>query len=140
MATDKPAANKGAYVLLFKLDLALEVTLRTRRVVLEPGTYGYCGSAMGPGGLDARIKRHLRRDKKVHWHVDQVTTQVPVSRAGTTSRLSECDLVKRVLQSSASTIPVPGFGSSDCKVCASHFLKFESERAFDDLCLETYEC
>lgn len=139
MATKNPEANKGAYVLLFKLDLALEVTVRARRVVLEPGTYAYCGSAMGPGGLDARIERHLRREKKVHWHVDQVTTQVPVLRVGTTSCLSECDLVKRLLQRSAGSIPVPGFGSSDCRVCASHFVKLETERAFDRLCLEAYK-
>ncbi|MGB9804951.1 GIY-YIG nuclease family protein [Desulfofundulus sp.] len=33
-----------------------------------PGWYAYVGSAMG--GLRGRIKRHLRQDKKVRWHID----------------------------------------------------------------------
>ena len=32
------------------------------------GRYIYTGSAMN--GLAARVARHLRRDKKRHWHID----------------------------------------------------------------------
>ncbi|MGC9523845.1 MAG: GIY-YIG nuclease family protein, partial [Anaerolineae bacterium] len=34
------------------------------------GTYLYVGSAWGPGGLRARLSRHLRGSPKVRWHVD----------------------------------------------------------------------
>ena len=54
-AAQTPAAP-GAYVLV--IDLAAPLTLTNARAdghVLPPGTYAYCGSAGGPGGLRARI-------------------------------------------------------------------------------------
>ena len=41
--------------------------------MLAPGCYVYAGSARGPGGIRARVRRHLRPDKTPHWHIDQVT-------------------------------------------------------------------
>jgi len=37
---------------------------------LLPGYYIYIGSAFGPGGVRARMLRHLRADKPKHWHID----------------------------------------------------------------------
>jgi Uri superfamily endonuclease len=54
----------------------LAVTLSGRLpIVLPAGRYLYCGSAKGPGGLKARLSRHMRRGKSVRWHVDQLTEQ-----------------------------------------------------------------
>lgn len=125
--------GKGSYVLLIRLADRVEISLRGHPHTLEPGYYAYCGSAMGPGGLEARIARHRRRDKKVHWHVDQVTTRAPVIRVGVSLALSECDLVGQLLKQPGVCIPVPGFGSSDCKACKGHFVKLGGDKAFHNL-------
>jgi len=51
----------GAYLLLIDLDKALSGTIRHRAFTLPPGLYFYAGSARGPGGIAARVARHLRR-------------------------------------------------------------------------------
>ncbi len=80
-AFDLPEAP-GAYVLLIGLARPLELPIaRLSRPTLAPGNYVYCGSARGPGGLAARVGRHLRQDKRPHWHVDHLTA-VPDRRIG----------------------------------------------------------
>ena len=65
----------GAYALLISLPSPLSVKAGARTASLTPGLYLYCGSARGPGGLAARIARHMRREKRAHWHVDQLTRE-----------------------------------------------------------------
>jgi Uri superfamily endonuclease len=53
----------GAYLLLLNVVVPLCVTLPRRAPASLPaGRYLYAGSAHGPGGLRARLARHLRRD------------------------------------------------------------------------------
>jgi hypothetical protein len=40
--------------------------------IFPPGDYVYIGSAMGPGGLQARLNRHLSGDGRPHWHIDWI--------------------------------------------------------------------
>ncbi len=70
-------ALPGSYVLVFEMEqpLSLEVG-RLGAVNLAPGRYVYFGSAWGPGGLRARIRRHVRPDKLPHWHIDYLTRQI----------------------------------------------------------------
>jgi len=80
------------------------------------GFYAYCGSAMG--GLRARINRHVRRGKKVRWHVDYLLEKGRVKKvlfAVTNERL-ECRLADGLGNAFNN---YPGFGSSDCH-CPSH--------------------
>ncbi|SMH38540.1 Uri superfamily endonuclease [Azospirillum lipoferum] len=113
-------AVAGAYVLLVRLTEAVEVALPGRaKTVLPPGQYLYCGSARGPGGIRARISRHMRRDKNVRWHIDRLTTAGTVLGCWVFPDGDECALVTRL---AALPAPVPGFGSSDCTVCRSHLL------------------
>jgi histidyl-tRNA synthetase len=88
-------------------------------VKLPAGRYLYCGSARGPGGLRARIARHLRRRKPLRWHVDQLTTRGTVIAVWAIPGGDECDLVARL---ALLPVPLPGFGSSDCRRCRSHLL------------------
>lgn len=114
----------GAYVLVIELEA--DLTLQNKRFtgkILPKGTYLYCGSANGPGGIAARVKRHCKADKKSHWHIDELTSNgagrvvsVLVVPGG-----DECDL-RAALQKPEMQIPVPGFGSSDCTKCASHLI------------------
>lgn len=130
--------GKGSYVLLIRVASAIDIDLRGHVHSLAEGFYAYCGSARGPGGLSARIGRHRRRDKPVHWHVDQVTTKATVLRAGVSFDRNECDLVRLLLSQSGVSVPVPGFGSSDCRICESHFLMLADEDAFGSLQLEPF--
>ncbi|MCW2247758.1 Uri superfamily endonuclease [Azospirillum fermentarium] len=110
----------GAYVLLVRLTEAVDVTLPGRtKAILPPGRYLYCGSAHGPGGLRARVGRHMRRDKSIRWHIDRLTAAGTVTGCWIFPAGDECALVARLATLS---VPVPGFGSSDCTVCRSHLL------------------
>jgi len=46
------------------------------------GIYCYCGSACGPGGLYARLKRHLDGHIKKHWHFDYLRERLVIKRFG----------------------------------------------------------
>lgn len=117
-----PAAG-GAYVIRVRLRKA--VTFRSGRLAgqrLAGGLYLYCGSAYGPGGLAARVGRHLRRGKAVRWHIDHLTEAGEITGVLLAPGGRECDLAGRIAADPDSGIPITGFGSSDCRVCASHLL------------------
>jgi hypothetical protein len=81
-AEDAPK-GPGAYVLLIELAEPLEVALPSKpKTTLETGRYLYCGSAKGPGGIRARLTRHMRVGKLIRWHMDRLT------EAGTVGRLA----------------------------------------------------
>lgn len=111
----------GAYVLVIDLDHPLTITLPGRDpACLPPGRYLYCGSARGPGGLRARLTHHMRRGKRRHWHVDLLTEAGRVAGAWIVPGGDECALVAAL---SHLPMPIPGFGSSDCRRCRSHLLR-----------------
>lgn len=113
-------AVPGAYVLVIRLDVALPVVLPGRAAeTLSPGRYLYCGSARGPGGLRGRLGRHMRRGKAVRWHVDRLTEAGTVLGAWAVPGGTECALAAEL---ATLPVPLPGFGSSDCRVCRSHLL------------------
>ena len=90
------------------------------------GYYVYTGSALG--GLEARITRHLRREKRLHWHIDyllQYGRVIDVVAHRTTERL-ECHLNEKILSLPDCKVPVKGFGSSDCD-CLSHLTYFDEK-------------
>ena len=123
----------GAYVLV--IELAADLTLQNKRfagTILPKGTYLYCGSAKGPGGIAARVKRHCKATKKPHWHVDELTSNgagrvvsVLVVPGG-----NECEL-RAHLQGPDGGIPAPGFGSSDCASCQSHLIGWSARDVTD---------
>ena len=116
-AGDIPA-RAGGYILVIDLAEPVAVTIgRGKPQALAPGRYLYCGSAKGPGGLRARVARHLRRGKPVRWHVDHLTERGALIGAWVFPGREECALAAKLSHLPA---PVPGFGSSDCRRCASH--------------------
>ena len=116
--------SPGAYVLIVALGRPLTVTSPGRNgAVLQPGTYAYCGSAHGPGGIRARVRRHLRRDKRPHWHIDRLTGAGRVAAVHAVPGGRECGLVNRLLDVPDAAIPIPGFGSTDCGRCPAHLVR-----------------
>jgi Uri superfamily endonuclease len=105
--------------------LRLEVG-RLGTVELPGGLYVYVGSAQGSGGLRARIGRHLRAEKRAHWHIDTLTAQTPVVAIWlkeSPERL-ECPWARTLAVLAA--IPVLRFGSSDCS-CPAHLFALPAE-------------
>ena len=95
-----------------------------------PGIYVYVGSALGPGGLAARVERHALREKTLHWHIDYVRAETRLVAVwfarGTKQR--ECHWAKMLERVIGAKIPLEGFGSSDCR-CRSHLQYFADLRA-----------
>jgi Uri superfamily endonuclease len=118
VATPKQGPHaSGAYALLIALDAPLQIRAGARRATLAPGVYVYCGSARGPGGLAARLARHMRRDKRAHWHVDQLTRAGDVLGAWVFPDRGECEVNDDLAEWPT---PLEGFGSSDCPRCRAH--------------------
>ena len=113
----------GAYALTFRLDDPVELPIATlHNPVLAAGDYVYAGSAFGPGGIRARVTRHLRADKKPHWHIDHLSARAECIDVRTYPGGRECALVADML-AAGGDVPVPGFGSSDCRDCAAHLVR-----------------
>jgi Uri superfamily endonuclease len=102
----------------------LLIRLKKKELILNRGFYLYVGTAFGAGGLASRIHRHLRKNKKQHWHIDQVTSSDECnfySVAVFPDEKSECFISKKLEKINQMT-PIVGFGNSDCRnKCQSHF-------------------
>ncbi len=115
--------SPGSYVL--EISLLQEMTLRPGKlgpIRLGPGRLRYYGSARGPGGLRSRVARHLRGGGRRHWHVDWLLARAPVAKVIVELEATECELVRRDLESGRWAVAAPGFGSSDCRSCPAHLL------------------
>jgi len=114
----------GTYALVIWLDEAQEISIgRLGSFTFPRGCYVYVGSALGPGGLASRLSRHLRRGKRLRWHVDYLLERAEVVQIVmhcTTERL-ECQWVRGLLSDAPKSVIVPRFGSSDCD-CPAHLL------------------
>lgn len=119
--------DPGTYVFILQSNSSETIKVgRWGKLVLRPGFYVYVGSAFGPGGVQARVSRHLRTDKRKHWHIDylrEYTTPLEVWVSYEAKHL-EHEWAITFLNLTEMT-PIQGFGCSDCR-CFSHlFFKFE---------------
>ena len=115
-------SDPGAYLLRIDLTRPAVLPPRFDQAVLSPGTYLYAGSAKGPGGIRARCRRHMTPLKKKHWHVDWLTQAAKRVTAAALPDSDECTIVQQLHELIEVTVPVLGFGSSDCASCPSHLV------------------
>lgn len=88
------------------------------------GTYIYVGSAQK--NIRQRIERHKKINKKIHWHFDYLRPFGIITRIITYDQsFGECELAENIRKQLNGTIPIRGFGSSDCK-CISHLILVEN--------------
>lgn len=121
---------KGVYVLLFKITGDFSTVVGSLgKVCFEKGNYAYVGSAQS--SLFPRVERHFARNKRLHWHIDYLTSST-VSKikgaiyASTHGKEFECLLGTKLSRLSFSK-GVPNFGSTDCKCgCGSHLFKLDT--------------
>jgi Uri superfamily endonuclease len=127
--------KQGAYVLYFDIELPLTLLVGSLGSSVFPaGRYAYVGSARR--GIAARVLRHkrlaLQKEGKLHWHIDYLLINRHTELAGETvlENEIECTISKRIAKMSGVTVPVPGFGSSDCRAgCRAHLYLLPSEKS-----------
>jgi len=126
-----PGNPKGSYLLVARTTATQVIDIgRLGSLPIEPGFYVYSGSAFGPGGVDARVRRHLRGDKRLHWHIDYLLAVSDATRAWyVTGARRECEHA-RGLAEAGGKVHLTGFGASDC-ACASHLLYFDEPETID---------
>jgi Uri superfamily endonuclease len=119
-------ARPGTYAVVFRCRGTRTIAVgRLGRLALRAGWYVYVGSAFGPGGLAARVGRHLRSEKTVRWHVDYLGVAAPPVAVWTSldPARHEHNWAARLLSFSGASAPLPGFGASDCR-CPAHLVYF----------------
>jgi len=118
----------GTYALMLASSKAAPVRIgKLGTLQLQPGFYVYIGSAHGPGGLRARLGHHLAPASRPHWHIDYLRAHVaPEAVWYCYDRMSwEHQWAKCIGMLPGASIPLAGFGSSDC-TCVSHLFFFRS--------------
>jgi Uri superfamily endonuclease len=120
MDAEKPARRVITYQLFIDVARPVRVTIgRFGSFAFPAGRYVYTGSARHQ--IEARIARHLRREKTLRWHIDWLLAAPGVSVSGVHRDAREECVVNRATHGA---ILIPGFGASDCRAgCGSH-LKF----------------
>ena len=123
-------SQKGIYQLLIYLRKDRNIIVGKKgKETFPKGYYLYTGSAKN--GLKSRIKRHLKKEKKLFWHIDYLL------RCGKivdiflfSNRKSECEVNQRILSRKDPKIIMPKFGSSDCR-CESHLVYAKDLSVFE---------
>ncbi len=110
---------KGLYALIVKLGEDKKIKIGKLGLVdFRKGYYVYIGSALN--SLEGRINRHLRKDKRLRWHIDYLLEAghiVEILVLETNKKL-ECIVAKKIQKN---LDPIKNFGSSDCS-CESHLV------------------
>lgn len=114
--------ERGIYILILKLKENQRISVgKLPETAFKPGIYFYIGRARRR--LQARIKRHLRKEKKPFWHIDYLLQQAKIEEIWTKQDFfDECQTVYEINHLLKEPyFPLKKFGSSDCR-CTSHLL------------------
>jgi Uri superfamily endonuclease len=95
------------------------------------GWYAYAGSALGPGGLAARLAHHQRRNKTFHWHIDYLLEHADLVEIwwAIEYKRKECVWASALRSIPGARVPVANFGASDCR-CLAHLVYLDQRPAF----------
>ena len=108
---------KGCYVLIIELNEDRSIQIgKIGKIFFKKGFYAYIGSALN--GLEQRINRHCRQEKKICWHIDYLLHYGKITKIfyKKNSKKEECSVVKKF---EVDFFSISNFGCSDCK-CSSH--------------------
>ena len=112
----------AAYALIIRLEEDTLLHVGALGELLFPrGHYVYAGSARRR--MASRVARHMRRDKKLQWHVDYLTQKARVVAAWCDpgEKAHECLWSRRLAGMERARLFARGFGSSDCR-CPGHLI------------------
>ena len=112
---------KGIYILVILIRKSISIRVGALgKIEFKKGKYAYIGSAQN--GIESRVARHLRHEKKKFWHIDYLLDNKNVSVEEVwykeAPKDEECK-VAGMLAGKDAYPTIPGFGCSDCK-CVSH--------------------
>lgn len=123
---------KGSYVLVLALRQPLTLSVGRLGVFYFPaGPYAYTGSALGPGGLAARLAHHRHLSLSPRWHIDYLRLHADLCEVwslASQERL-ECAWAGVLLSLPGARIIAPRFGASDCR-CPAHLIHFNRPLRF----------
>lgn len=114
--------DQGLYVLVLELKKSQRIKIaKLSETYFRSGSYLYLGRAKR--GLKKRVERHLRKDKKLFWHIDYFLQRAEVMDVWIkVNFFDECLIAKQIRKFlKNSDIPQKKFGASDCH-CPSHLL------------------
>ena len=119
-------ARPGTYVLVLSSRSTNLIKIgRLGALQLQSGFYLYVGSALGPGGVRARLAHHLKLSRRPHWHIDYLRAHTGVEdiwyRLDT--RRFEHVWAEHIGLAEEASVPLVGLGSTDCG-CESHLFFF----------------
>jgi endonuclease-3 len=99
------------YVLVMELSRDTQISVgKLGSIDFKSGLYNYVGSAPS----ERRLERHLRKEKKIHWHIDYFLEEARIREIYITRERTECEVARDI------DLPyIMGFGCSDCD-CRSH--------------------
>lgn len=126
------SSEPGSYVLITHLAQPTTITIgKLGTFEFAAGWYAYAGSALGPGGLAARLDRHQRRNKTLHWHIDYLLVHVDLVEVWSTEdkKRKECIWASALRAIPGARASVPNFGASDCR-CLAHLVYFQQQPDF----------
>lgn len=132
----------GTYALLLRADDTHSIDVGALGgMSVSPGTYVYLGSAFGFGGLRARVERHATGDGAMHWHVDYLRAVARLEAVWYThdETKRECTWAAIVREMPGATLPVVGFGASDCD-CPAHLVQFDAAPALSTFRSKVRSC
>src|SRR5512139_785094 len=121
------APHPGTYALVCRCSCRDEIAVgRLGFLAMRKGFYVYIGSAFGPGGIRARVARHVSRPVSRHWHIDYLWRSVRVAEVWYSHDpvRREHDWARILRRAEGSSVPLRQFGASDCR-CEAHLLFFE---------------
>jgi len=107
---------KGSYILLIELENDKNIQVgKLGYIFFKKRFYVYVGSALN--GLEQRINRHLRKNKKIRWHIDYLLQHGKIIDIfyKENDKKEEC----KIARSFAKLKSINAFGCSDCK-CKTH--------------------
>ena len=119
------------YILKISLDKARRIQIgRLGIFSFREGTYWYVGSAKK--NLKARLARHRRKEKKLHWHIDYLLQHATIAEIWSTEA---CEERAAALLAQTLTTPITGFGASDKRAEAHLFYGMQPD-LFDTISKE----
>ena len=129
--------DRGDYMIVLQIRTEKDICIGARGDIRFPaGYYVYVGSAKK--NLAARMARHQRRRKQMHWHIDYLRQEgdiiavIPIRTAD--------DLEHEIAQAvdTVADWHIAGFGCTDCH-CPSHLFGFTHNPIHDQRFMQVVE-
>jgi Uri superfamily endonuclease len=122
-----PSSNR-VYILLIRVKNNENILVgKLGDIDFKKGLYVYIGSAQN--NLEVRIKRHLRKNKRIFWHVDYLLSHqcTEVLEVWIANGIKECEVAKKLCEEVSLFKGIRNFGSSDCR-CLSHLFYLKNKK------------